>query len=182
MSQLEKVIKLTKAQYNTLSANGTVGSLTGINDNYLYFITDETLSSTDLGEDFLLNVPYGGTGKTSFTTGSVLVGNGTQPLTEIGATDQNTPNTIVKRNSNGDFNASKATLTEAKIGSITIASNKLTAVTAIDTHDSNGLLAYKPASWTGVSNNQWGVGTVNVQGVIRSSNTLAYYILGAKRQ
>ena len=35
----------------------------------------------------------------------------------------------------------------------------------------NGLLVYKPSSWTGVSSGQWGVGTVDVQGVIRSSNT-----------
>jgi hypothetical protein len=36
----------------------------------------------------------------------------------------------------------------------------------------NGLLVYKPASgWGGISSAQWGVGSTNCQGVIRSSNT-----------
>jgi len=33
-----------------------------------------------------------------------------------------------------------------------------------------GLLAYKPANWTGVSSSQWGVGAADSQGVIRSNN------------
>lgn len=36
----------------------------------------------------------------------------------------------------------------------------------------NGLLVYRPAgSWGGISNTQWGLGSVDSQGVIRSSNT-----------
>jgi hypothetical protein len=36
----------------------------------------------------------------------------------------------------------------------------------------NGLLVYKPASgWSGISSTQWGVGSTDSQGVIRSSNT-----------
>jgi hypothetical protein len=43
----------------------------------------------------------------------------------------------------------------------------------------NGLLVYKPSSWTGVSGSQWGVGTIDVQGVIRSSNSaLIHYRYG----
>jgi len=46
--------------------------------------------------------------------------------------------------------------------------------------DGNGLLTYHPTSWTGVSNAQWAVGTVNSQGVIRSSNaSLIHYRNGA---
>ena len=35
----------------------------------------------------------------------------------------------------------------------------------------NGMLAYKPSGWGGISSSQWGVGATNCQGVIRSSNT-----------
>ncbi len=41
----------------------------------------------------------------------------------------------------------------------------------INTNNLNGLLTYHPASWTGVTNQQWSVGTVDSQGVIRSNNT-----------
>lgn len=40
MANLQKVVKLTKAQYNTLSAGGTVGGYTGLNDNYIYLVED----------------------------------------------------------------------------------------------------------------------------------------------
>ena len=40
----------------------------------------------------------------------------------------------------------------------------------------NGLLVYKPSGWTGVSGSQWGVGAVDIQGVIRSSDSaLVHY-------
>lgn len=40
----------------------------------------------------------------------------------------------------------------------------------------NGMLVYKPSSWTGVSSSQWGVGAINCQGVIRSdANNLIHY-------
>ena len=35
----------------------------------------------------------------------------------------------------------------------------------------NGLLVYHPTTWTGITSSQWGVGAVDCQGVIRSSNT-----------
>lgn len=156
---LGKLIYLTKAQYNTLAGGGTVGSLTGLNNNYLYYTTDENLTAADLSSNFLLPVEKGGTGKTQFTTGSLLVGNGTGALTEIAATNQNTGNTIVQRNASGDFSAGTITLT------------KLNNLTSINTTGGNGLLAYKPSSWTGVTSSQWGIGTIDIQGVIRSSNS-----------
>ena len=110
MSQLQKIIYLTKQQYETVLSNNNTGqvtyggiTLTGVQDNNIYFITDETVSAADLGDDFILPVNKGGTGKTQFTSGSLLVGNGQNALTEIGATDQNTANTIVKRDSSGGF-------------------------------------------------------------------------------
>lgn len=49
----------------------------------------------------------------------------------------------------------------------------------IEDASGNGLLCYKPTAWTGVDNSQWGVGTIDVQGVIRSSNTaLLHYRYG----
>lgn len=38
---LQKVIKLTQSQYNTLANGGTVGDFTGLNDNYLYLIQED---------------------------------------------------------------------------------------------------------------------------------------------
>ena len=38
MAQLEKLIKVTQEQYNTLQAGGTVGSHTGINPNFIYLV------------------------------------------------------------------------------------------------------------------------------------------------
>ncbi len=57
----------------------------------------------------------------------------------------------------------------------------LNVATGIGISDASGnaLLCYKPTSWTGVANTQWGVGTIDVQGVIRSSNTaLLHYRYG----
>ncbi len=47
-SNLEKIIKLTQAQYDILSSGGTVGDYTGLNDNYLYLIQDDTEYITDV--------------------------------------------------------------------------------------------------------------------------------------
>lgn len=80
MSQLQKIIYLTRQQYETLLSNNNTGqvtyggvTLTGVQDNNIYFITDETVSATDLGDDFILPVSKGGTGKTSFTPNSLIV-------------------------------------------------------------------------------------------------------------
>lgn len=40
--KLQKIIKLTQSQYNTLSQGGTVGDYTGLDDRYLYLIQDDT--------------------------------------------------------------------------------------------------------------------------------------------
>lgn len=39
---LQKIIKLTQTQYNTLANGGTVGDYTGLDDSYLYLIQDNT--------------------------------------------------------------------------------------------------------------------------------------------
>ena len=45
------------------------------------------------------------------------------------------------------------------------------SITSInDSSGAHGLLSYHPASWTGVTSSQWGVGATDSQGVIRSSN------------
>lgn len=116
---LQKIIYLTQAQYNTLKSNGTVEGQTGINDNYLYFITDEGMSASDLSDDFILPVTKGGTGKKQITSGSLLVGNGTAAMTEIAATNVNTANTIVKRD--GSCNFSAGTITASLSGNATSA-------------------------------------------------------------
>jgi hypothetical protein len=41
MADLQKIVKLTQAQYDILASGGTVGDFTGLNDSYLYFIQDE---------------------------------------------------------------------------------------------------------------------------------------------
>lgn len=40
-NNLQKVIKVTQAQYDILAAGGTVGSYTGLNSNYVYLVVDE---------------------------------------------------------------------------------------------------------------------------------------------
>lgn len=42
MSNLQKIVKVTQTQYDTLAAGGTVGSYTGLNDNYLYLVPTNT--------------------------------------------------------------------------------------------------------------------------------------------
>ena len=118
MSYLQKIVYLTQNQYNTLAANGTVGSLTGINDDYLY-VTSDPLNLTDLVGT--LQVPHGGTGATSFVSGNLLVGNGQSALTTIVKTSANTANTVVERDANGNFSAGTITATlNGKIGTSTI--------------------------------------------------------------
>lgn len=44
MAQLEKVIKVTQAQYNILKEGGTVGSYTGIDPNFIYLVEEDDKS------------------------------------------------------------------------------------------------------------------------------------------
>lgn len=55
------------------------------------------------------------------------------------------------------------------------------SITSInDSSGKYGLLSYHPASWTGVTSSQWGVGATDSQGVIRSNNTsLLHYRNGS---
>ena len=64
---------------------------------------------------------------------------------------------------------------------ITFSSNgSIVIYGSIDALDSNGIICYKPSSWTGVSSSQLGIGTVATQTVIRSSNTnLLHYKHGS---
>lgn len=41
MANLQEIVKVTQSQYNTLASGGTVGSYTGLNDNYIYLVEQE---------------------------------------------------------------------------------------------------------------------------------------------
>ena len=49
MANLEKVIKVTQSQYDILASGGTVGSYTGLDDNYIYLIEDNNTYITSNG-------------------------------------------------------------------------------------------------------------------------------------
>ena len=87
MSRLEKIVYLTKSQYNTLNTGGTttVGgtTLNGINDDYIY-ITSDPFSVNDL--DGVLPINRGGTGLTSIANNSMLIGNSNGEFTTINKT------------------------------------------------------------------------------------------------
>lgn len=95
---LEKIIYLTENQYQQLVQNNQV------NNNYLYITNEDGVTLDDLGLT-VVDVIHGGTGCSSFTTGSVLVGNGLNPITEIIPTNTNTGDTLVKRDASGNFSA-----------------------------------------------------------------------------
>ena len=64
MPNLQKVIKVTQAQYDILAGGGTVGDYTGLNANYIYLIVDEN--------EYITN--YGGT----IDSGNLTIGGGYQ--------------------------------------------------------------------------------------------------------
>ena len=176
---LQKIVYLSQNDYETL-ASGTESSpqsvtkngvtLTNLNNNYIY-VTDGKVTLSDFDANFVLPVSKGGTGASSWASGKILVGNGSSTFSTIDKATAATGGTLVERNANGDFSARNITMTQGNIGSMTLSGTTIAALTAINTSGGNGLLAYKPSSWTGVSSSQWGVGTIDVQGVIRSSNT-----------
>ena len=49
MANLQKIVKVTQAQYNTLASGGTVGSYTGLSDDYIYLIEDNNIYITSNG-------------------------------------------------------------------------------------------------------------------------------------
>lgn len=58
-----------------------------------------------------LSVGRGGTGATSFASGNVLIGAGSNAITTIAKTNANTANTLVQRDSSGNFSAGTITAT-----------------------------------------------------------------------
>lgn len=48
MANLQKIIKVTKAQYDTLASGGTVGDYTGLDANFLYLVQDDSATIIDI--------------------------------------------------------------------------------------------------------------------------------------
>lgn len=71
-----------------------------------------------------LPVEQGGTGCTTFSTGQLLVGNGTGNLTTIVKTYENVANTVVVRDSSGDFCTRQITLHSGGYGLISDYNNE----------------------------------------------------------
>lgn len=63
----------------------------------------------NIGVSDTLAVGNGGTGQTSFTSGNLLVGNGSGALGNIAKTSANTANTVVVRDGSGNFSAGTIT-------------------------------------------------------------------------
>jgi hypothetical protein len=58
----------------------------------------------------------GGTGITSWTNGSVPIGNSSGTLSQKAATSANTANTVVTRDANKNFSANVVTTSEVAVG------------------------------------------------------------------
>jgi len=112
VSNLEKIVKLSESDYSTLSGGGSVTrngvTLTGINNSYLY-VTESTISLSDIDPTIVLPTGMGGTGNTSFTSGALLTGNGSGALTTTTKTSAATANTVVERDGSGNFSAGTIT-------------------------------------------------------------------------
>lgn len=106
---LQKIVYLTESQYATLASGGAVGSQTELHDNYIY-LTDGKIGLNDIDSSFILPVNRGGTGAASWTSGKILVGNGSDTFTTIDKTPSATANTLVERNSSGGFSAGTVTV------------------------------------------------------------------------
>lgn len=106
---LQKIVYLTESQYAALGRGEKVGNQTGLNDNYIY-MTDGKINLIDIDSSFILPVNRGGTGATSWASGKILVGNGSDTFTTIDKTPNATANTLVERNSSGGFSAGTVTV------------------------------------------------------------------------
>lgn len=42
MANLQKIIKVTQEQYDILASGGTVGEYTGLDENYIYLVQDDS--------------------------------------------------------------------------------------------------------------------------------------------
>lgn len=128
---LQKIVYLTKSQYDQLASGTAVGGQTEIKDNYLY-ITSDTFGIEDITG--ILPVSKGGTGAGILTAGNLLVGNGTNAVTTILKDSASTANAVVVRDASKNFsagtitatlsgNASSATRINGNLGSISSATN-----------------------------------------------------------
>lgn len=92
-----------------------------------------------------LPVEQGGTGCTTFSTGQLLVGNGTGNLTTIVKTYENVANTVVVRDSSGDFCTRQITLHSGGYGLISDYNNENLPSTVVNERkkiiiiDNNGI-------------------------------------------
>jgi hypothetical protein len=68
-------------------------------------------SSGGLSSEAQLSVTRGGTGSSTFTSGYLLVGNNTNPVTTLQHTASNIASTVVSRDATGSFNAGTITAT-----------------------------------------------------------------------
>ena len=48
MDTLQKIVKVTQQQYDTLKNGGTVGSYTGLNSNYIYLVQDDDTTAGEV--------------------------------------------------------------------------------------------------------------------------------------
>ena len=68
MPNLQKIVKVTQAQYDILAAGGTVGSYTGLNENYVYLIEDTNTYITNVKTAAGPNIGSVGTPSVTATT------------------------------------------------------------------------------------------------------------------
>jgi hypothetical protein len=98
----------------------------------------------------VLSVPKGGTGKSSFGSGKLLVGNGSNALNEITATNASDGGTIVKRDNSGNFSA--GTITATLDGNATSASTLLNkSLTTTTVNNTAGSYAFSIPATTGMT-------------------------------
>ena len=122
---LQKIVYLNQSDYDLL-AQGTAASpktvtkngvtLTNLNSNWIY-ITDGKVEATDLDDGLIVPVSKGGTGASSWASGKILVGNGSNTFSTIDKAVEADANTLVQRDSSGNFKA--GTITAALSGNAT---------------------------------------------------------------
>lgn len=107
-----KIKKALNTKQNKLTSTSPLG--TGLGGTGRTTLTGAESLRSDLGlgtGSGALQVANGGTGATSLTSGNVLVGNGTNAVSTVGRASGSSPNTLVQRDSNGDFSAGLITAT-----------------------------------------------------------------------
>ena len=179
-----------------LAANGTRG---GVQIGYTQSGKNYPVQLS--GEKMYVNVPWTDTTYSFTNSDATLAWNTRSKIAVVGGTEiyvkmPGNPNTwrpvVDNLTSNettyslsanqGRLLANGSARDETKLplaGGTMIGTLKVATGLGISDASENGLLVYKPTSWNGVSNTQWGVGTIDVQGVIRSSNSaLIHYRYG----